>query len=260
MEKRYVFRGHAIGIAGRISKPEDSIIWVQGTSSLPVIGGYARSHVERARFGDILSFESVVTRTTGEHSQKEKAYKTVANSVVKDLHINGRLSVDTLEATLISTHPDKGGVPSIVPTGTHITNLRIDGYPVHITLDIDLFTKYATAESLARAYASDDAFFKQHGKRFLAREKTKHAKNNRQIPESGGYIVCSIVSEVRTEHPKVVVDGHVLILKGFGRIFLGEILITGASRRLTLLRLKLGSPVEGDIACCEVEDNGGVIL
>src|SRR5262245_57017628 len=129
MERRYVFRGHAIGLAGRIHKPDDEIIWVQGTSSLPVIGGYARSHVERTTFGKILSFDSVVTRTTGDYSPKEKAYKTVSNSVVKGLHVNGRLTADALEATLIAVHPEKGGTPSIVPTGTHITNLRIDGYP-----------------------------------------------------------------------------------------------------------------------------------
>src|SRR5262245_55539635 len=259
MDKRHVFRGHAIGIVGRINKPQDEIIWVQGTSSLPVIGGYARSHVDRSKFGDVVSFESVFTRATGDYSQTEKSYKTLANSVVKGLHVNGRLTADALEATLIATHPEKGGEPGIVPTGTHITNLRIDGYPVNVTVDTDFFTKHDTHDSLARAYATDDGFFKQHGKRFLASAPAKPAKNKRQIPEMGGYVVCSIVSEVRTDHPKISVDGHVLTLKGFGRIFLGELLITSASRRLTLLRLKLGSPVEGELACAEVEDNGGVI-
>jgi hypothetical protein len=51
----------------------------------------------------------------------------------------------------------------------------------------------------------------------------------------------------------------VITLNGFGRIFLGEFLITSVSRRLTLLRLALGSEIGGDVACAEVETNGSVI-
>ena len=63
---------------------------------------------------------------------------------------------------------------------------------------------------------------------------------------------------------------------GFGIIFLGELLITSASRRLTLLRVKLGAspvriakrasasgasdPFTGEIVCADVESNGGVIF
>ena len=56
------------------------------------------------------------------------------------------------------------------------------------------------------------------------------------------------------------VKDNVIVLKGFGRIFLGELLITEVSRRLTLLRLKLGSPVEGEIACAEIETNGIIMF
>jgi len=42
----------------------------------------------------------------------------------------------------------------------------------------------------------------------------------------------------------------------FGKLVFGEILITALSRRLTLLRLELGSPEGGDVACAEVESNG----
>jgi|SRR5438477_158600 len=260
MEKRFAFHGNAVGAAGHIHKPDDSIIWVQGASSLPVVGGYSRSHIERVKFGDVLFAESISTRTTGDYSEREKAYKTLANSVVKGLHIQGRLTADALEATLASTHPDEESEPTIVPSGTHIVNLRIDGFPINVSVDVDLFTKYATRESLSRAYAGDDAFFNHHGKRF---QSSRHAQppstTNRQIPEVRGYITCSIVSEIRTEHPKIIIDGHVLTLDGFGRIYLGELLITSVSRRLTLLRVKLGSPIEGDVACADVESNGVIM-
>jgi hypothetical protein len=260
MEKRFIFRGSAVGVAGHISKPEDLIIWVQGASTLPVIGGYSRSDVGQAAFGDVLSFQSVRTQATGDLSERENAYKTLANSVVKQLDVNGRLTADSLEATLTSTHPVDGKEPSIVPTGTKITNLRLDGYPLNVKLDIELFTKYATRESLSRAYSTDDAFFRRYGGRFQRSEQSPTPPSGpRQIPEVNGYIVCSIVSEIQTDHPRAIIDGHVIKLEGFGRIFVGELLITSISRRLTLLRLALGSPIVGDVLCTEVETNGSVI-
>ena len=259
MEKRFVFRGNAVGVAGHLHKPEDLIIGVQGASSLPVIGGYAQSSIDRARFGDHLSFDTVLTRATGDYSPREKAFKTLTNSVVKGLNVENRLTADAIESTFTSIYPENGGEPSIVPAGTHITNLRIDGYRIIVTLDIDLFTKYATRESLANAYATDDEFFRKYGKRFLTSDTQKPDPQKREIPEVSGYIVCSIVSEVHTDHPRVIVDGNVLTLGGFGYIYLGELLITSVSRRLTLLRLKLGSPVEGEIACAEVESNGVIM-
>ena len=41
-----------------------------------------------------------------------------------------------------------------------------------------------------------------------------------------------------------------------GKIFFGEILVASHSRRLTMLRLDLGSPVGGLLAFSEVETNG----
>jgi hypothetical protein len=264
MEKRFVFRGNAVGAAGHIHRPEDLIIWVQGAGSLPAIGGYSRSSVDRVKFGDVLSVENIRTQSTGDFSEAQKAYTTLTNSVVRGVNVNGRLTADSLEATLTSTHPVDGSEPSIVSTGTVIKNLRLDGHPINVTVDNDLFTKYSTRESLARAFSSDDAFYKRHGNRFQTSEKdkdkNKKTTGKRQIPEVSGYIVTSIVSDVQTKHPKAAVAGNVITLNGLGRIFLGELLITSASRRLTLLRLKLGSEIEGEIACAEIESNGSIIV
>src|SRR5262245_27962384 len=259
MDRRYVFRGNAVGVAGHIHRPEDSIIWVQGVSSLPVIGGYARSCIDRVKCGEVLSFDAIFTRATGDYSEKDKAFKTLANSVVKGLQVDGRLTADSLESTLAATHGENADESSITLSGTSITNLRIDGYPIDVTIDTDLCAKFTTRKSVTEAYTKNtDKLFDRYAKRFFLPQNQK--PDQKRIPETGGYMVCSIVSEVRTAHPKVVVDGHILTLEGFGQIFLGELLIGSQSRRLTLLRLKLGSPIAGDIACSEVEGNGTIIL
>ena len=47
---------------------------------------------------------------------------------------------------------------------------------------------------------------------------------------------------------------------GFGRVFFGEIAIAPQLRRLTMVRVDLGSPIGGDFACADVMDNGSVSL
>jgi hypothetical protein len=76
-----------------------------------------------------------------------------------------------------------------------------------------------------------------------------------------GTIYATIVKSIKwadaaNPHPNARIDHHLVIVPGFGTIFVGELLITEDSRRLTLLRLELGSDLGGDVACAAVESNG----
>jgi hypothetical protein len=42
----------------------------------------------------------------------------------------------------------------------------------------------------------------------------------------------------------------------FGKIYFGELYITGESRRLTMVRFQLGSPHGGEVVAAEGESNG----
>ena len=48
-----------------------------------------------------------------------------------------------------------------------------------------------------------------------------------------------------------------LVVKDFGRIFLGEVIISAGSRRLTLMRLELGSDGGGQAGGPDLDVNGG---
>jgi hypothetical protein len=275
MDKRYVFRGNASGVGARIVRPIN-LVTTAAASSLSVIGGVSESYVDSASiaggglvgkltslfrsnvsYSGVLSFKSARTKANGAFSEKDKGFNTAVNSTVLGLNVENRLTAGTLESNILSRHPDNGQEPPIVPSG-RIPDLQVDGYPIVVTID-DLFSQYPTKESLSKAYATDNAFYERYGKRFQKSNKDKTDSANRQLPEISGFVVSTIVSKVETKHPKIVVDGHILILEGFGRIYLGEILISSAYRRLTLLRCKLGSPVEGDLACAEVESNGIIL-
>jgi hypothetical protein len=54
----------------------------------------------------------------------------------------------------------------------------------------------------------------------------------------------------------VVVDGYTVKWPNVGRVILGEVLITDYYRRLTMLRVQLGSPVEGQSSSSDLVVNG----
>ena len=55
------------------------------------------------------------------------------------------------------------------------------------------------------------------------------------------------------------VDGNMIVWKGFGRIILGEIHVKGHERRLTMVRLAMGSNAGGTAAAGDGQSNGDPI-
>jgi hypothetical protein len=48
----------------------------------------------------------------------------------------------------------------------------------------------------------------------------------------------------------------VVRVPGFGKIYFGELYVTGESRRLTMVRFQLGSDDGGEVVAAEGETNG----
>jgi hypothetical protein len=61
---------------------------------------------------------------------------------------------------------------------------------------------------------------------------------------------------METDCPGVTRKGHSFHVKGFGTIFLGELLIKHAERTLTMVRLELGSAVSGSGTGAQAFSNG----
>ena len=87
----------------------------------------------------------------------------------------------------------------------------------------------------------------------------KAARPPSRLLQSCGTTYATIVRSIKwagDPYPGATIEQHVVTVPDFGKIFFGEILITDQSRRLTMLRLELGSPIGGFLACAEAEDNG----
>jgi hypothetical protein len=161
-----------------------------------------------------------------------------------------------LRAEVVSNHP-QSGQPSIAPKDLQFGGpggMTLDGKPITVHLDLDDFQRYSTFEAFEKMYRTDAGFFKKYRDRFL-RAKKGTPKFGEAIPRvSGGYVICSIVEGVEWNGTKS--RGNVLTAEGFGSIYFGEVLMHEYNRRLTLVRLSMGSFVQAQAAFGEVDPNG----
>jgi hypothetical protein len=274
IERRFVFRGSATPVGGRISRPKELVIESTGASSLAVTGGRSRGEIGRTRFGGFASLKSAATLAEGLFDDRQQAREltlkrvredslsstTKVRSEVRGVQVGSRpaLRVDHLRAALVAKSPDRSGEPSIKTSELRISGVDIGGHALVVDLDTDLFERYDTRSKLIAA-ADKPGFLRQRGASLLMSADTRRQTDASFLMQSEGTIYASVVREIRWKgkpYPGATIDHHLVVVPNFGRIYFGEIFISVFSRRLTMLRLQLGSPVGGFVAFSEAESNG----
>ncbi len=298
LTRRFVFRGNAAALGGHIYRPKDFAIQVNGASSLPVTGGVSHADIKGQAFGDSLKFSSATTHAEGIFDDPAKVIEMIKRRIpedrltttttvaaeVHDLYVGKKpqIFVKRLTAKLVGHSPKASGEPPIaLAKDTGVEGGTIDGFPYAVTLNLTAFTTYPTRSGLVAAMDTT-AFLEAHGASFFMSSASAAGGAGYGIGsliEGRGMIYATIVKEIRwtkDKHPTATIDHHTIRVPGFGQIFFGEIFITDVSRRLTMMRLQLGSPDSGTgasaedgpapppagstdggmVACAEVETNG----
>jgi hypothetical protein len=268
--RRYIFRGHASGVSAHIRRPDTRLLPVQGCSSLPVIGGLSESNVGTRLLEDWISFEAVATSAHGDYVDPAQGVATTTGAVpfdvpptqttvkaeVKGLVIFGRVHVGRAMVGLISRSPKGKEQPEIHLEGNVLEGVRIDDSRLVVTLDEDFYRVCNTRDKLAKAHAAGLPSHRAH----MLMPLDGSAVPATAFPEANGTVKCTIVKEMHWDgepHRDATIHGHVVRVPNFGKIYFGELYITGDSRRLTMVRLQLGSPDGGEVVAAEGESNGG---
>jgi hypothetical protein len=272
---RFFARGNAVAAGGYVHRVNETVIrqnipLKDVSSSLPVVGGSCESHSSGYRFvhegcfpDAVLSFGPAFTKAWHvydryEAGEESRMHTTHVMAGIECVAVGKRLSIAKAGAYLRSVYRHREQT-SIKPIHVAIDGLVIDGVRFTVTLDTAMLERLDTDQKLRAEYAGNPAFVKEHGYRFQIGPKKPSRKE--EIPEVAGYVVCSLVQRLSWEGKlpkgaKVDEQSNVIVWPDFGRIILGEMLISGDARRLTLVRLALGSPLEGDMAFVETESNG----
>ena len=245
---RYIFQGHAVGFEAHIRQPQDQICWIQGAMALPVTGGYGKVEsgpqecavpCRNSRY----SFDSVAAYTSGDFLEDPDggAYpnvpaRTVTASYLNGLNILDRVSIDTLAAHLIledltekaqpeirfgTTNPITGLLDPLDP----IEGLKVDGFSVKVEFDRAFWRLYTKADC------------------------DKHYKPSGRITDTS---IVKSLSWAQGEAEGVSFENNTIVVKGFGRIHLGELLVAERARQLTLVRVELETDRRGNDAGCDI--------
>jgi len=268
--RRYVFHGHASGVAAHIRRPDTRLLPVQGSSSLPVTGGLSESEVGAGQLEKWVSFEGVSTSASGDYVDAAQGVATTRGEVafdaaptetkvkadVRGLVILGRVHVARATVGLISRSAPPGQQPVIRLEGNRLEGVRIDDSPLKITLAENFYQECDTHAKLKKKHSAGLA--KEHAHLLMPLVEDGTVTD---FPEACGRVKCTIVQEIAwagAPHPTATIHGHVVRVPNFGRIYFGEMFITDEARRLTMVRFQLGSDDGGEVTAGEGETNGTV--
>lgn len=276
---RFLFRGHAIPVIGRIRRPNDTQIPALAVSATSIDGGSATASVvdpeipggvitckkaESSIDGDFEDPNAAVQYTHGNHGENSLPARTRLWINVEDLSIvnegdgtSHTVTVDKIELTMTGLNRRNGDQAGIKLEKAAITGLKLDGYGVNVEICAKMYTDKDTHKKLCDAYDNDEQFYQQYGDLFFTPPQANAGK--RKMPQAGGYIHATAANKVTwagTPHPDATIEGNKITLKDFGSIYLAELFISDFSRRVTMMRLQLGSPIGGNIMLADGESNG----
>jgi hypothetical protein len=280
LTRRFVFRGNASAVAGQIYRPRTILVDINGgASSLGVSGGRSQSKISAASFGDIIRFESAFTLAEGlfddqkqaaaatDHKgrQSQLSSTTTVTAETREIAVGVKpvVTIKRVRGTLVSRSPQSGsGEPSIAPArDTTIQGVMIGGNPLTVNLNVGLFQKLNTRSKVLAA-ADDPKSFRGYGSQLVTGAAIEGAAPERPgLISRDGVIYTTIVKELKWEGKppnNARIDGHSVIVKDFGTVYFGELLINRDERRLTMARFELGSPIGGYCDFVDVGSNGGL--
>jgi hypothetical protein len=178
------------------------------------------------------------------------SHRTATTTTVLGLNVEDVVTADSVLAQLVSEQP--AGLPELQmrPLG-RFTNLQIKG----VQIDPKFHEHLIGAESKSQIDKCLEHLYNPYDKNNAEGKKTPLGS---PLPR---YLFSIFEDESIAEQVKKIpgaraFPGGRIRLDGFGNIYLGEFLVDAESRRLTMLRIVLGSPPSGPLNFCAVEGNG----
>jgi hypothetical protein len=249
----HYYHADASAFGGWLRRPLAQRIPIQAALSLPPSGGYGSTRMDAFNLEGLLSFESAYTQVSGDVNPKDGAYSTMLTSTVEGLNLVDVVTADRVVTQIATSHPSVGYNPKITFLGTRFENVKIGGYSIDVTLDLD-FCDQGTGEKYPdQPCVSDPSFLKrvedqyrrlagaQNGPDWV---KSRYQWDNAKRTDKG-FVLCSLVQDIKGEFPGTR-SGHALDIPEFGRLLLGELLVDHGSYQLTMMRFQLGCATDGD--------------
>ena len=259
--RRFIYRGNAVAAAGHLRSVAGEHVrldprkpTIHGESSLPVIGGVSQSQVakprllfdgniEYGRCGTFASGTGTDAYTVTIVAASVDSVRVTASPTAEDgLHDVSTVSfrADLLSVGLRTTYPVNGEPRFQLLRRPDTTGMSI----------VRKFGRGRREEIKLRLEYDDDLLARETYSEFQ-----RYPDQERRITgSSSGYLRTSIVRAIYRGDERI--EGNVLREPGLGTIYFGEMLINDHNRRLTLVRIEIGSDPKGDFSAAAVDPNG----
>lgn len=247
------FHATTVALGGQLESADRKTKYLssQGSVSLPDSGGVGEATVENFS-QDGISFYRAESRVFG-NAFENRIFKTYANVSIYGLDIEGRIQADVLSATVTSINERSGDCPteSRIAFDANILGLVIDGQPIEVELETDLFRRNGTfAEYLGAFSKLPEAEVKKFADAYNwsfdeCRTVTEGGTSFHVPAQCQTGLRASLVSKTTPEllsgqRPGITRQGFTLEVAGFGLIHLAEVLMIPGRRSVNLLRVERG--------------------
>jgi len=240
--QEHQYHGEAHVLSGELKRPIEQKIEEQAPVSLKSLrGAHLTRYAENVSIEGLISFKAGYTRVSGSRGVKHKGWITLTTSIVEGLNVFEVITADRVVSQVSTDHPyENGHVPHVTFLGTQFTNLKIGGYPLELTLNLDLCGQKPEND---RSYVSDLRFLNG------VREEVNSVATSHDLPKalqpkyhdrlgriesvihSGhahpiGQVTCSLVKSIDIKEipiPGLKTVGNLLMIPGFGVVAFGEV-------------------------------------
>lgn len=271
--KERVFHYHAAAnaLGGLLTHPFKNVISSEANSALANAGGYNASKTVPYHLDHVLHCDKAYTHVSG--AEEEDHWATLSSAVLEGVNLLEVVTADKIVGQISSAHPKKGNHPIVSFVGSQFVNLRINGQPIEVVLDVHpLPGKPVPGKGKSSSSTDPQVSSYQHPDvRKLAAAQSRKVTGHKFAPDwakrrygwlesvndinDRGHLLCTLVREIKGSDPDYTY-GHVIHVPGFGNIFLGEITCDGKSHHLTMLRAEMGCATSGMISMSSPAMNG----
>jgi hypothetical protein len=251
----YSFRADANVLGGFLELPIPRPIPTLAPVSLPAVGGFTTASSEAFTLDSLVSCGKASSYVAG-RVLEDGAVAIESTAIVEDLNILQVVRAERIVARLSIWKPKDGGL-KVSTVGSTFEGLRLGDCRRNPWLNDELqrFERSPSGATRADAERIGARQVLRINQTFAGRDNAKWAENRSKWLNGNGKhrAGCSLVDGFEDSKEY----GHVVDIPGFGRIFLGELLITPDSAQLVSIRAELGCPVTGKITV-NCSGGGGV--
>jgi hypothetical protein len=253
--KNYIFSGHAVGVAAQFHCLDeldnlDHVVPTLAAAVLPPTGGLSHDErtnycfsVDHPRKRTLVSVRRAHTKAQGKTLHDR--WDTEVEAEIDDVHVVEKLEIGSVRLHMLASRDMASDRIRVSTRGSLIEGLQLGGVSARVILDLEPIAYCGTKDQLAEFYRGRPAAWRNtNAHRFGC------APTDGELPHGNGLATFSLVEAIELsgpqdpEHP-VTVEGYTIRWKGFGRIILGETQVKGNDRRVTMVRLAMGSDAGG---------------